>query len=105
MRKDRKNKIARRKLSVPSGRLAQLVRAPALQAGGRRFESCTAHHLHRSKQYLCYLSATAGLSLALRSALHSVALAPCWVLQHIGVRIPVGAANIHASSSNAVPNQ
>jgi hypothetical protein len=26
------------------GRLAQLVRAPALQAGGRRFESCTAHH-------------------------------------------------------------
>src|ERR1700691_2195263 len=27
-----------------SGRLAQLVRAPALQAGGRRFESCTAHH-------------------------------------------------------------
>jgi len=28
----------------PRGRLAQLVRAPALQAGGRRFESCTAHH-------------------------------------------------------------
>ena len=28
------------------GRLAQLVRAPALQAGGRRFESCTAHHRH-----------------------------------------------------------
>src|SRR2546425_1591754 len=27
------------------GRLAQLVRAPALQAGGRRFEPCTAHHL------------------------------------------------------------
>jgi Flp pilus assembly protein TadD len=27
-----------------AGRLAQLVRAPALQAGGRRFESCTAHH-------------------------------------------------------------
>ena len=25
------------------GRLAQLVRAPALQAGGRRFEPCTAH--------------------------------------------------------------
>ena len=24
-------------------RLAQLVRAPALQAGGHRFESCTAH--------------------------------------------------------------
>ena len=27
-----------------SGRLAQLVRAPALQAGGRRFESYIAHH-------------------------------------------------------------
>ena len=26
------------------GRLAQLVRALALQAGGRRFEPCTAHH-------------------------------------------------------------
>jgi hypothetical protein len=26
-----------------AGRLAQLVRAPALQAGGRRFEPCTAH--------------------------------------------------------------
>ncbi len=26
------------------GRLAQLVRAPALQAGGRRFESYIAHH-------------------------------------------------------------
>ena len=34
------------------GRLAQLVRAPALQAGGRRFESCTAHQiaaLHSSR--------------------------------------------------------
>ena len=31
------------------GRLAQLVRAPALQAGGRRFESCTAHqYFHRT---------------------------------------------------------
>src|SRR5579859_2531331 len=30
------------------GRLAQLVRAPALQAGGRRFESCTAHQFHAS---------------------------------------------------------
>ena len=28
-----------------AGRLAQLVRAPALQAGGRVFESRTAHHL------------------------------------------------------------
>jgi hypothetical protein len=30
--------------SEQDGRLAQLVRAPALQAGGRRFEPCTAHH-------------------------------------------------------------
>src|SRR6185312_16379271 len=30
----------------PRGRLAQLVRAPALQAGGRRFEPCTAHQIH-----------------------------------------------------------
>ena len=28
---------------APFGRLAQLVRAPASHAGGRRFESCTAH--------------------------------------------------------------
>ena len=35
-----------------AGRLAQLVRAPALQAGGRRFESCTAHQVfsHALKQ-------------------------------------------------------
>jgi hypothetical protein len=29
-----------------SGRLAQLVRAPALQAGSRGFESLTAHHIY-----------------------------------------------------------
>ena len=29
---------------VGDGRLAQLVRAPALQAGGHRFESYIAHH-------------------------------------------------------------
>ena len=28
------------------GRLAQLVRASALQAGGHKFESCIAHHLY-----------------------------------------------------------
>ncbi len=28
----------------PFGRVAQLVRAPASHAGGRRFESCRAHH-------------------------------------------------------------
>ena len=38
------------------GRLAQLVRAPALQAGGRRFESCTAH---QSFQRLVKLSSAA----------------------------------------------
>src|ERR1035441_7074189 len=32
-------------LFTPHGRLAQLVRAPALQAGSRGFESLTAHHL------------------------------------------------------------
>jgi hypothetical protein len=31
--------------SAVRGRLAQLVRAPALQAGSRGFESLTAHHL------------------------------------------------------------
>jgi molybdopterin-synthase adenylyltransferase len=31
----------------PWGRLAQPVRAPALQAGGRRFDPCTAHHINR----------------------------------------------------------
>lgn len=31
-------------VNVFSGRLAQLVRAPALQAGGHRFESYIAHH-------------------------------------------------------------
>jgi hypothetical protein len=30
------------------GRLAQLVRAPALQAGGPRFEPATAHHKNHS---------------------------------------------------------
>ena len=35
-----------------SGRLAQLVRAPALQAGGRRFEPCTAHHFGAPERHL-----------------------------------------------------
>ena len=36
------------------GRLAQPVRAPALQAGGRRFEPCTAHHcFHRLTDIPC----------------------------------------------------
>ena len=31
-------------MPVGNGRLAQLVRASALQAGGREFESLVAHH-------------------------------------------------------------
>ena len=31
-------------INIFFGRLAQLVRAPALQAGGHRFESYIAHH-------------------------------------------------------------
>ncbi len=34
-------------LSTLRGRMAQLVRAPALHAGGHRFESCFAHHRGR----------------------------------------------------------
>ena len=30
-----------------TGRVAQLVRAPASHAGGHRFESCRAHHLNQ----------------------------------------------------------
>ena len=33
------------RFKIKFGRLAQLVRAPALQAGGHRFESYIAHHL------------------------------------------------------------
>ena len=36
----------------PNGRLAQLVRAPALQAGCRGFESLTAHHLFKNLRSL-----------------------------------------------------
>ena len=48
-----KDPVARRfyALRRPTGRLAQLVRAPALQAGGPRFEPGTAHSLaHSSKR-------------------------------------------------------
>src|SRR5580658_10804316 len=36
----------------PGGRLAQSVRAPALQAGGPRFEPATAHHCPTDAWYL-----------------------------------------------------
>ena len=32
-----------------NGRLAQLVRASALQAGGHKFESCIVHHFKQCK--------------------------------------------------------
>ena len=35
-------------LITSNGFLAQLVRAPALQAGGRRFESHRVHHVCRN---------------------------------------------------------
>src|SRR5262249_38028443 len=38
------------------GRLAQLVRAPALQAGGRRFESCTAHQSITRSPFLNFVA-------------------------------------------------
>jgi hypothetical protein len=39
--------------SFRSGRVAQLVRAPASHAGGRRFESCRAHHLNLIESATC----------------------------------------------------
>ncbi|MCU1271456.1 MAG: hypothetical protein JWN74_2750 [Acidobacteriaceae bacterium] len=50
--------------SPQPGRLAQLVRAPALQAGGRRFESCTAHQF---PQRLCMFGAYGLSQMAYRS--------------------------------------
>ena len=38
------------------GRLAQLVRAPALQAGGHRFESYIAHHFAEMAQLVAQLT-------------------------------------------------
>ena len=51
------------------GRLAQLVRAPALQAGGRRFEPCTAHQvcLGNPKE-MSEFSQIAGLLLSIISS-------------------------------------
>jgi hypothetical protein len=48
------------------GRLAQLVRAPALQAGGRRFEPCTAHQFSMSR---LALQSAGNLLLANRASL------------------------------------
>src|SRR6266571_5894138 len=44
--------------SLSNGRLAQLVRARALQARGRRFESCTAHQSPGIDSPACYQRAT-----------------------------------------------
>ena len=46
------------------GRLAQLVRAPALHAGGHRFESYTAHHLLQPLRLFIPLNHYAGLLAA-----------------------------------------
>ena len=62
------------------GRLAQLVRAPALQAGGRRFESCTAHH-----NPLIYMTIAASLSPA-RSVSFFVYLISAPVTDAVGLR-------------------
>ncbi len=43
------------RMGIPArkGRVAQLVRAPASHAGGRRFESCRAHHSSLVKSAIC----------------------------------------------------
>jgi len=73
--------------SARSGRLAQLVRAPALQAGGRRFEPCTAHQSSQAKQneglyhakivgytFELHFSSREMLAVALRSLFRSCGL-------------------------------
>src|ERR1700733_11130806 len=54
------------------GRLAQLVRAPALQAGGPRFDPATAHHLHRVPH------ATQRGNAPRRAAVPGGSIAPLW---------------------------
>ena len=39
---------------LPYGGLAQLARAPALQAGGQRFESVILHIAHQALSYIIY---------------------------------------------------
>ena len=41
------------KRATDFGRVAQLVRAPASHAGGRRFESCRAHHSRTCESAIC----------------------------------------------------
>src|SRR5438105_7498298 len=54
-----------------AGRLAQLVRARASHARGRRFESCSAHHLgYRSKLLLFLCSPTVGSNLGIGPPAH-----------------------------------
>ena len=54
-------------LTFHRGRLAQLVRAPALQAGGRRFESCTAHQF---QTHPLLPAVTESLGIAHRAGIH-----------------------------------
>ena len=48
--------LVRIRSPLPYGSLAQLVRAPALQAGGHRFESCSFHHLNTKKSNMALWS-------------------------------------------------
>ncbi len=41
-------------IDSPYGGLAQLARAPALQAGGQRFESVILHIAHQALSYIIY---------------------------------------------------
>ena len=48
--------LVRIRSPLPYGSLAQLVRAPALQAGGHRFESCSFHHLNTTESNMALWS-------------------------------------------------
>ena len=53
------------------GRLAQLVRAPALQAGGRWFEPSIAHHIPRAQSLTLIANARASTCLGRATAFRS----------------------------------
>jgi hypothetical protein len=61
------------------GRLAQLVRAPALQAGGRRFEPCTAHHPRSFRRALASLPQWEFPDAALRQREAATRRSDTWV--------------------------
>jgi hypothetical protein len=53
------------------GRLAQLVRAPALQAGGPRFEPATAHHAAASQTSMSFMPAVRPASISAQATCRS----------------------------------